>query len=168
MRQIADLCDRINASIGAVAQWLTLLMVLVQFLVVILRYVFGIGSIQLQESVIYMHAFLFLCSAAASWQDDAHVRVDIFYAGMTKDKQKLVDYLGAIFFVIPLCVLIIYVSFNYVSMSWAVREGSRETSGIQAVFLLKTLILVFAVQVALQAIALILRRGEMGAKRGAS
>jgi TRAP-type mannitol/chloroaromatic compound transport system permease small subunit len=168
MKHIADFCDRVNALIGSATQWLSLIMVLVQFLVVILRYVFGIGSIQLQESVIYMHALLFLCSAASSWQEDAHVRVDIFYARMTAGRKSLINMAGAILFVLPLCALILYVSFDYVAMSWAVREGSRETSGIQAIFLLKTLILVFAVQLALQALALILRRGTMGVDHGAS
>lgn len=168
MNIVAQLCDGVNEKIGAAAKWLTLIMVLVQFLVVVLRYVFGIGSIQMQEAVMYMHAILFLSAAAASWQQNAHVRVDIFFSKMPADRQALVNLLGTVFFVLPLCFLILFVSLDYVSISWSVHEGSRETSGIHAIYLLKSMILVFAVQLILQAISIILNRGQMEVSNGAS
>ena len=94
LQKIASGLDAINAAIGNAAQWLTLIMVLVQFLVVILRYVFGIGSIQLQEAIIYMHGILFLSAAAATWQDDSHVRVDVFYATASEKNKSANKFLG--------------------------------------------------------------------------
>ncbi len=158
--RLARTLDHCNGAIGGAAKWLSLAMVLVQFLVVVLRYVFGIGSIQLQESILYMHAILFLTAAAYTWSDDGHVRVDIFYARQSEQVKAIINLLGALFFVLPICLLILWVSYDYVSFSWAVREGSRETSGIQGIFILKSFILVFAVQMGLQAISVILRGGH--------
>ena len=145
--------DRINHTIGRGAMWLSTAMVLVQFIVVIMRYAFGIGSILMQEAIVYMHAFLFMMAAADTLLADAHVRVDIFYTRMPPARKAVVDLLGYVFLVMPFCVLLFSVSIDYVRLSWSVLEGSRETSGIPAVFLLKTVILLFAMQLGLQAIS---------------
>lgn len=158
--QLAALIDRLNHAIGRSAAWLALAMVLVQFTVVVMRYVFGIGSIMMQEAIIYMHGVLFMMAAADTLLQDEHVRVDIFYAGMSKTRKALVDFLGSLFFILPFACLIAYVSIDYVSMSWSVREGSRETSGIPAIYLLKTVILAFALQLGLQAVANIIKNAN--------
>ena len=131
-------------------------MVVVQFAVVGLRYVFGIGSLLMQEAVVYMHGILFMLAAADALLKGEHVRVDIFYADMTEKQKAWVNLLGCAFFVLPICGLLLIFAWDYVALAWSVREGSRETSGIQGVFLLKTVILVFAVQLALQAVSVIL------------
>ena len=157
LMRLARGIDRVNGMIGNMAAWLTLAMVLVQFGVVVMRYVFGIGSIMLQESIVYMHGVLFMMAAADTLLKDQHVRVDIFYARRGAHGQAIINLLGHALLLLPFCVLIVIVSWDYVSISWSVREGSRETSGIQGVFLLKTVILVFAVQLALQALSFILQ-----------
>lgn len=124
--------------------WLSLLMVLVTFIVVALRYVFDTGSIALQESITYLHACVFLIGAAWTLQQDAHVRVDIFYTNFSKETKAWVDFLGSVFLLLPVMVFITWVSWDYISNSWAVMEGSREAGGLDGVFLLKTLILVFS------------------------
>ncbi|MFW5832731.1 MAG: TRAP transporter small permease subunit [Pseudomonadota bacterium] len=149
--------DQFSHRLGRVVAWLALSMVLVQFLVVILRYVFNTGQIWLQESIIYQHALLFMLGASYTLLKDGHVRVDIFYAGASVRAKALVDLLGAAFLLLPMTGLILYVSQPYVARSWAVFEGSRETSGIPAVFLLKTVILVFAVMLFLQGLSLMIR-----------
>jgi TRAP-type mannitol/chloroaromatic compound transport system permease small subunit len=153
---IAAQIDRLNHAIGRSAAWLALSMVLVQFVVVVLRYVFGIGSIMMQEAIVYMHGVLFMVAAADTLLQDEHVRVDIFYARASARRKAFINLLGCAFFVLPFCILIAYVSYDYVAMSWSVREGSRETSGIQGVYLLKSVILLFAAQLSLQALSGIL------------
>ena len=74
----AQKIDAANSVIGRTTAWLALIMVLVQFVVVMMRYVFGVGSIMMQESVIYMHAFLFMLGAGYTLLQGGHVRVDIF------------------------------------------------------------------------------------------
>ena len=157
--RLSALIDGVNHRIGRAAAWLALAMVLVQFTVVVMRYVFGVGSIMMQEAIIYMHGVLFMMAAADTLLQDEHVRVDIFYARASASRKALVNLLGCAFLVMPFCILLFSVSIDYVAISWSVREGSRETSGIQGVYLLKSVILVFAVQMGLQAVSGIIKNG---------
>lgn len=154
---LAGKIDAANDWIGRSVAWLAVIMVLVQFTAVVLRYVFGIGSIMMQESVIYMHAFLFMIGAGYTLLQGGHVRVDIFYREAPPKRKALTDLIGVFVFLIPVCVTIWYFSWGYVARSWQVFEGSKETSGIQGVFILKTAILVFALLVTLQGISLAAR-----------
>lgn len=157
MRALADLIDRVNKSVGRTVMWFALFIVLIQFVVVVMRYVFGVGSIFAQESITYLHGFLFMMAAAYTLLTDGHVRVDIFYRDARPRKKAVVNLLGAFVLMIPVCVLIFWTSFPYVMASWAVLEGSPETSGIQARYLHKTAILAFAVMMALQGISMAIR-----------
>lgn len=154
---LARIIDAINERIGRTIAWAALVMVLVQFTVVVMRYVFEIGSILMQESVIYLHAILFLIGSGYTLLHDGHVRLDIFYRDASVRTKALVDLWGSIGLLIPVTVLIWWFSWPYVAGSWEVLEGSRETSGIHAVFLLKTVILVFAALMFVQEISLLAR-----------
>jgi len=142
---------------GRLLAWLGLCMALLTALVVVLRYGFNIGSILAQEAVIYMHGSLFLLGAAYALKTGAHVRVDIFYRSFDERKKAWVDSLGGIVFILPLCVFIFASSWDYVTESWVMRESSPEPGGIPAVFLLKSLIPLAAVNLGLQALAEVLR-----------
>ncbi|EKV31617.1 TRAP dicarboxylate transporter [Caenispirillum salinarum AK4] len=157
LHSLARGIDRTNDLIGRAVAWLTLAMVLIQFVVVVLRYVFGLGFIWMQESILYMHGIVFLVGAGYTLLKDGHVRVDIFYREARPTRKALVDLLGVIFLLVPFCALVWTVALPYVMNSWAVLEGSKETSGIQGVYLLKTSILVFTVLVGLQGLATALK-----------
>lgn len=154
---LADQIDRCNTAIGRAAAWLCLFIVLMQFAIVVMRYLMGFGSIWLHESVLYAHAALFLLAAAWTLREGGHVRVDIFYSTASPRTKALVDLCGALFLLIPFAVAIAFFALPYVARSWALLERSRETSGLPIVFLLKTLIPVFAVMLALQGIAQAIR-----------
>ena len=153
----ADRIDRLVAGIGRAAAWLALTIVLLQFAVVVLRYAFGIGSIWLSESVIYGHAALFMLAAAWTLQAGGHVRVDIFYAAAAPRRKALVDLVGALLLLLPFMAVIAWFALPYVARSWALLESSRETSGLPFVYLLKTLIPLFALLIGLQGIAQAIR-----------
>jgi TRAP-type mannitol/chloroaromatic compound transport system permease small subunit len=164
---VADRIDRLNAAIGRAAAWLCLVEVGVQFAVVVLRYAFGLGSIWLSESIIYAHAALFMLAAAWTLREGGHVRVDIAYAEMSPRTRALVDLCGALLLLLPFMLLLLWFSLPYVARSWAILETSRETSGIPAVFLLKTLIPLFAVLMALQGLAQAIRALDVLGKHAA-
>jgi TRAP-type mannitol/chloroaromatic compound transport system permease small subunit len=149
--------DEITDRCGRLLAWLVLGMALLTALVVIMRYGFNVGSIMAQESVIYLHGCLFLLGAAYALKTGSHVRVDIFYRSFSKRTQAWVNSLGGIVFLMPLCAFIIASSADYVSESWAMREISPEPGGIPAVFLLKSLIPLAAINLAMQGVAEILR-----------
>ncbi len=130
------------ALCGKSVAWLTLVMVMLIFTIVILRYGFNMGWIWLQESVTYLHVAVFTIVAAWTLQQDGHVRVDIFYADMPEKKRALTDLLGTLVFLIPFCIFVLIIAWPYVANSWKLLEGSREAGGLPLVFLLKSLILV--------------------------
>jgi TRAP-type mannitol/chloroaromatic compound transport system permease small subunit len=130
---------------GKGAAWLTVIMVLLTFVIVILRYGFNLGWIWLQESLTYLHVTVFMVVTAWTLQDNGHVRVDIFYTRMTKRNRALVDLLGTILFLVPFCIFILVTAWPYVANSWLLLEGSREAGGLPLVYLLKSLILIMPV-----------------------
>jgi TRAP-type mannitol/chloroaromatic compound transport system permease small subunit len=154
---VANLIDRLVAAIGRAAIWLSLAVVLLQFAVVVLRYAFGVGSIWLSESVIYAHAALFMLAAAWTLQANGHVRVDVFYADASPRAKALVDLLGALLLLLPFMAVILWFALPYVARSWSILERSREASGLPLVYLLKTLIPLFALLMALAGIAQAIR-----------
>ena len=151
--RVAAVIDRINAAVGRAASWCALAIVLIGFAVVLLRYVLGLGSIWLQESILYAHAALFLLAAAWTLKEGGHVRVDVFYASASPRVKAWVDLLGVLLLLLPFCIAIVWFSWPYMARSWAILERSRETSGLPLVFLLKTLIPLFALMLALQGLS---------------
>jgi TRAP-type mannitol/chloroaromatic compound transport system permease small subunit len=157
MRALVQFIDSFTDLSGRLLAWLALAMALVTALIVVMRYGFSVNSIFAQESVVYMHGCLFMLGAAYALKTGAHVRVDIFYRNFSPRAQAWVNSLGGIVFLMPLCLFILFSSWNYVAESWAVRETSPEPGGIPAVFLLKTLIPLLAVNLFLQGLAETLR-----------
>ncbi len=149
--------DRFTKLCGHGLAWLLYAMMLTTCAVVLLRYGFSIGTTALQESVTYLHGLVFMLGAAYALQQDAHVRVDIFYRNFSPRRKALVNLFGTIVFLLPVCIFIIYVSWNYVGSAWRIRETSVEAEGIAGVYLLKTLLPMLAVFILLQAVAEIIR-----------
>ncbi len=157
MKSMAVALDRLAETTGRLVSWATLLMVLITFVVVVLRYVFDLGWISLQESVTYLHAAVFMLGAAYTMKHQGHVRVDIFYQKMDVRGRAWVDTLGTLLLLLPVCVFVFWVSWVYVADSWRVLEGSREAGGLPAVFLLKTLMLLLPLTLGLQGLIMLVR-----------
>lgn len=154
MRGLIRAIDAMNEGIGRFVSWFALLLVLVQFAVVVMRYVFGISVLAMQESVWYMHSTIFLVAAGYTLRHDGHVRIDILYGHVGPRGKALIDLIGVFVILLPMCTLTWWVAWPYVANAWAVKEGSVEVSGIQAVYLLKTALLVFAGSLATQGVSL--------------
>ena len=151
--RIARAIDAMNEHMGRLFAWLTLAMVLATVVIVVLRYGFDEGYIWMQESVRFMHAFVFLLCAGYTLLHNEHVRVDVLYLKMSERGKAMVDIFGTIAFLIPVCAVIVYFSWNYVLNSWAEGEGSLEERGLHAVYLLKTTIWVFSATMILQGLS---------------
>ncbi len=155
--RLVALIDLFIRRTGEAIAWLTLAMVFTTFAVVVLRYGLEIGSIALQESVLYMHGCVFLLGAAYTLQLDGHVRVDILYRHMSERQRAVVDLLGTLLFLLPMCGFIAWIGWDYVLQAWRIREGSGEAGGLAYVYVLKTLLPVCTVLLALQGVAEALR-----------
>ncbi len=149
-----NLIDKVNEHVGRGVAWLTLLMVLITFAVVILRYVYAIGWVWLQESYVWLHGIVFMFGAGYTLLHNGHVRVDIFYRSSDARYKAWVDLAGSLVLVLPLVVVVFLVSFDYVTTSWLRLEQSREAGGLPGLFLLKSVILVFCCLTGLQGLSL--------------
>lgn len=151
--------DQLSTVVGKTAAWLTLFMVITTFVVVVMRYVFDAGLIWLQESVVWMHAVVFMAGAAYTLQQEEHVRVDIFYREMSPKRRAWIDLVGVILFLWPLCVFLAWASLDFVAASWTLHEASRESGGLPypLIPLLKTVLVLMPVALALQGASLLLR-----------
>ena len=154
---LIDGIDRFTDVTGRMISWLTLLMVALVVTGVIMRYYLEFGSIALQESVTYIHAMVFMLGLAFTLKRGGHVRVDIFYRQFSVRRKALVDLLGGVFFLIPVCVLIFISSWDYVLSSWSIAESSAENDGLPYIYLLKTLMLIMPITLLLQGVSEILR-----------
>ena len=151
--------EAVGRRIGQAVRWLALAMLALQFAVVLLRYVFGISFVYLQEGMIYLHAALFMLGAGYTLVVDQHVRVDIFYSRLGQRGRAVIDLLGTLLLLLPSMVVILFVSWPFVRNSWAVLEGPISVGGIPASFLLKSLIPLFCLLLILQGLAIALATG---------
>ena len=110
LSKIAKWINQLNYRMGQMISWLTLMLVALVIIVVLSRYLLGIGSIAIQESVTYVHAVIFMLGLAFTLQRDGHVRVDIFYREFSARRKAKVDLIGAVIFLLPFCGLIFLVA----------------------------------------------------------
>jgi TRAP-type mannitol/chloroaromatic compound transport system permease small subunit len=141
LTKLARWLEYLSVVSGKLIAWLTLFMVFTTFIIVVLRYGFGIGWIAMQESVMYMHALVFLIGIPYTLKQDGHVRVDIFYGKMSPRAKNWIDLLGTLFLLIPVAVFITWVSWDYIIASWELKEESGEAGGLPGVYLLKSSII---------------------------
>jgi TRAP-type mannitol/chloroaromatic compound transport system permease small subunit len=157
MERLIRKLDALAEATGRLVSWATLLMVLITFAVVLLRYLFDTGWIAMQESVTWLHATVFMLGSAYTLKHGGHVRVDIFYQKLGARGKAWVNLLGTLFLLFPVTLFILWVSWDYVAESWKVWEGSREAGGLPGVFLLKSLILLLPLSLLIQGLLLVLK-----------
>jgi TRAP-type mannitol/chloroaromatic compound transport system permease small subunit len=157
LRGLVRIIDAINEHVGRVTAWLMVLMVLIAFTVVLLRYVYGLGWVAMQESFVWLHGTVFMMGAAYTLLHDGHVRVDVFYRPASARTKAMINLFGCLFLLIPMMLVVLYYSQGFVSRSWARFEGSSEAGGLPGVFLLKTVIPIFCILMIMQGISLMAR-----------
>lgn len=147
----------INRLIGNVFIWLSLGIVLVCFWVVIERYVIGSTRLWMQDLYPWMNGVMFTAVAGYALYRNDHVRVDIFYRPATTKTKAWMDALGVVAFLLPFAWVVWSYSFTFVQRSWGLGEGSANPGGMPGLYILKAFILVFAVTIAIQGIAMLIR-----------
>lgn len=140
LRVFSRFVNWLNEHAGRATTWCTMFMVVMTVIDVMLRYLFKAGSVAVQELEWHMFGFVFLLGAAYTLLHNEHVRVDIFYSRMSPLGKAWVDLFGALFFCVPLSILIIWTSIPFALSSWQFLEGSPDPGGLPARFILKTAI----------------------------
>ncbi|MDO7597976.1 MAG: TRAP transporter small permease subunit [Pseudomonadota bacterium] len=140
---------------GKTSSWLVLGLVLLICYDVAMRYLFQQGSVALQELEWHLFALIFLLGSAYTLKHDEHVRVDIIYQShfMSDKKRALVNIFGALFLLLPFCILILTSSWPFVENAFNYNEGSPDPGGLPHRFLLKGSLLVAFGLIILQALA---------------
>ncbi len=149
--------EAINRWLGKVAAAAVLLIAGLQFVIVLARYMFGFNVIWLQDMVTYGHAAIFMLGAATTFASGGHVRIDILYNRWSKEQQARVDFYGALLLLLPFCLLMLWLAVPYVVESWQNLEGSFQTMGLQFVYLLKSLLIIFPASLMVQGMLLAFR-----------
>ena len=153
MQKISKNLDAFSELTGKICSWFVVVMVMVTCIVVIMRYGLDMGSVLLQDVVLYLHGGLFLLGSAFALQRGAHVRVDIFYRDFSDVRKAWIDLLGNIIFLQPVCWIILFYSWGYVEFSWSIMEVSPEPDGLPFVYLQKSLLIALAVLLGLQSLS---------------
>ncbi len=157
LRKFEQAINRLSGAFGWLAGWLCVAMIGVVFIDVVARYVFASGSIAMQELEWHLFAAMFLLGAAYTMRENANVRVDVFYGRMNPRTKAVVDILGTLLFVIPMCTLILYSSYDFVTYSYQIQEVSVDPGGLPYRFAFKALLPLGYLLVLVQSLAVISR-----------
>lgn len=112
------------------------------------------GFLELQW---YLFSVVFLLGAAYTLKHNAHVRVDVLYSRLSVKGKAWINLLGTILFLLPFCLLMLWVSWPSVENSWAVREMSPDPGGLPR-YPIRTLIPVAFALLLLQGTAMLIRQ----------
>ena len=130
-------------SLGKFISLMIPVMTILMIVIIVARYFFGIGLTGVQELVMYIHALIFLGCAGYVHFKDEHVRVDIFYRDSSNTYKKNINFFFSLFFLIPVCFVVGFYSYELVEMSWKIKETSTEAGGLNFVYLQKSLVILF-------------------------
>ena len=165
LKNLTLLIGIINKFAGYFCSFLVVFMTFNVFLVVVLRYLFGISFIWMQETYVWMHAYIFMLGAGYTYLSDDHVRIDILYRVASPTYRALVDLIGNIFLLLPFLYIIWIFSFPFVYKSWQMNEISREAGGLSMLYLLKLAILLFVILLFIQSISKIINNFKIILKK---
>ncbi len=157
MNKTINLLENIGEKVGKAVSYLTTALMLLICYDVLMRYFFDSSQIWMTELEIYFYSFIFLLGSAYAFKKDKHVRVDVFYTKFSPKKKAWVNLLGGLFLLLPWCVVILIVSFDYAMTSFSMGEGSPQPGGLPALYILKFSIFVGFLLLFLQGIASVLK-----------
>lgn len=153
-RDLIVIIDWLNWGIGEIIKWALVLLILAIVASIIALSIFGLSFTKLDEVPTYFHASVIMLGSAVTLLAGQHVRVDIFYGRFSIFKKARLEIISFYALIVPVCILLLWVSQNFVAGSWRTFEGSNDPNGIQGVWLLKTLLPLFAGTVLAQAFAI--------------
>jgi TRAP-type mannitol/chloroaromatic compound transport system permease small subunit len=155
--QLAGLIDRINQAIGRAATWLILVMVLISAGNAIMRKAFNMSSNGWLEIQWSLFAAVFLLAAAYTLLKNEHVRIDLLSSRLGPRAQAWIDIFGTLFFLLPLCALILFYAWPFFWESFTSQEWSSNPGGL-ILWPAKSLIPICFALLALQGVSEIIKR----------
>ena len=157
IQNIINNIDRFTRWIGQGIAWLTTILVIVIFIDVIVRYFFNASQAWITEFEWHLFALVFLLGAAYTFQDDAHVRVDLFYAKFSAKRKAGINIVGILLFLIPWCLVVLRAANKYAFNSYKIGEASPDPAGLPLRWIIKYAIVAGFLLLLFQAISVMLR-----------
>lgn len=164
MNRIIQALDAFNRSAGSLTSLVMLPLLCITLAVVVLRYVFGVGLIWLQDSYVWLTSLFFIGLSGSALLHDRHVRVELFYARMRPKTQAVVNILGVLLLLWPTLTVIALNSYKPIARSWRFLEASPNAGGLTFAYVHKSLIYVFCALLFIQGLSLLLK--SVGVLRG--
>ena len=157
MQRLVNFIDSVNTSISRLVSLLILLMVVITFIIVVMRYVFGYGFVWMQELLLWFHGIVLMSGISYTMLNNQHVRVDVLYRNFNKKEKAKIEIINILFFVMPLSIYLIYISQNFVGISWEEQEISRDSGGLPfpAIPLIKTMLIVMPTLLSIQGLSIL-------------
>lgn len=155
-----SVCNGLHRLTLAVCVLASLLLTALVLLIVVLRYGFGIGYIELQDLATYTFAVLLILSVPVCLRLGGHVRVEVVSERLPDSYARTADAVALVVFLIPVFALVIRSGWPDLAYSWSIREASLETGGLPGLFAVKTALPLGAGLMILQGIAMALGAGE--------
>ena len=147
-----ELIDKTIKYLGYLTAFILAILVLLVVYDATARYLFSTGSIALQELEWHLFDVVILFGIVYTLRENAHVRVDIFYASYSEKTKALVNLISSLFFILPFSLLIIYIGIDFVEMSFIQNESSSNPGGLEYRFLVKSILPLSFVFLSMQAI----------------
>ena len=154
LNSVSRWIDTLNERVGQVVAWVVMMLVLVVFVDVVMRYIFNTSFVFTQELEWHLFGFIFLIGAGYTLLHDGHVRVDIIYQRLGARGRAWTNLIGVIFFLLPGCIMVIITSWKFMYNAWSIMEGSPDPGGIPFRFLLKGTITAGFILLTLQGLSL--------------
>jgi TRAP-type mannitol/chloroaromatic compound transport system permease small subunit len=127
---LSSAIDQLNEKIGYICNFLVLLACLVSAGNAMVRYAFDYSSNGWLEAQWYMFAIIVMFGSSYTFKRNEHVRVEIFYLFLSERAQLRLDLIGTLFFLIPACLLLAYLSWPFFMQSYSVGEMSGNAGGL--------------------------------------
>ena len=124
------LIDALNERVGRAVAWLVLAAVLVSSANAIARYALNLSSNAWLEIQWYLFSAIFLLAAGYALLHNAHVRIDVVSGRLSARARAWIDILGAIFFLMPMALIILYLSWPMFMQSYLGHEMSSDAGGL--------------------------------------
>jgi TRAP-type mannitol/chloroaromatic compound transport system permease small subunit len=128
--QLSRIIDGFILSVGNAISWLNVVLVLVILAQVVLRYVFGLGQIFLEEAQWHLYAVLVMFGIAYGVVDNTHIRMDLIYSTRSERTKEWIELFGQVFFVMPFALILFLKGVDLVESAWRVNEGSPSPGGL--------------------------------------
>lgn len=138
--KLSHLIDVFVTRVGQVAAWAGVALIAVTVFDVVTRRFFVLGSTKLQDGEWWLHTVLFSLCLGFAYLKDAHVRIDLIRDGLGSKAKHLVELLGIVLFLLPYSILVIWFSFDFFERSFMLDEGSKSATGLNNVWIIKTMI----------------------------